>query len=321
VLTSQQARVARQERARAEQQANEAQFQRRRAVQQTAEAEFHRKRAEREAENATRQLAIARRRTLEAELQRGRASRSARAAQEISSAMLQLNPFVAQSPAGLEEGKRAASAALQSLSSLETAGYNDPELRRRRAEFEGIIRNYDQSTAGLNSSVPEAWEFESSAEDEFQAGTDKTTPDDGTTAYIRSKRDTARGSAMLYQIIDAEQYAGRRVQLTARLRTKSVEGRVNLLLAAFETGNVPRGPAVYYALQDPPRATNEWARYEVVADIPPDALYLQIGFSLGGGGGAVWADDFVLEIVHASTPLNYKLPSKTPKDLNFETRN
>ena len=91
------------------------------------------------------------------------------------------------------------------------------------------------------------------------------------------------------------------------------------MLTAFETGDVDHGPGTYYALQDPLRATNEWRRHEVVADISPDALYLKIGFSLNEGG-MIWADDFRLEIVDASTPLSYRLPSKTPKDLNFETK-
>ena len=160
LLTSRQARVARQERARAEQQAQEAQFQRGRAEHQTVEAEFHRKRAEREANFATKQLTIARQRTREAELERERASRNARAAEEISSALLELNTHVAQNPAGLDAGKRVASAALQSLSILQSPGDDDSELKKRREELQGIVRTYDQSTAGLNSRSRREWEFE-----------------------------------------------------------------------------------------------------------------------------------------------------------------
>ena len=318
-MTSRQARIARQERSRAEEQAGEAQFQRRRAEQQTAEAELHRKRAEREAEFATKQLAIARERTREAELERERASRNARAMQEISTAMVELNTYVAQTPAGLEAGKRVASVAVQSLTGLESAGYNDFELKKRREELQGIIRRYDQSAAGVNNHPPEQWEFDTRAKDNFETGTDKTDTAAGTTAYLRSKRDNVRGSAMLFQIIDAENYAGKRVRLAARLRTKSVDDRGNLFLATFDAPG-PDDQAVFYFLQEPLRGTNTWGRHEIVTDISPSTLYLKIGFSLRDSG-TIWADDFMLEIVDASMPLNYNFPSKAPKDLNFESKN
>jgi len=101
VAMSWQARVARDERGRAEQQATEARFQSQRAERQTREAEFYRARAEREAGFAKEQLRIVEQRTQEADarrreavIERERAERRARDIHTIAAALLDVNANV-----------------------------------------------------------------------------------------------------------------------------------------------------------------------------------------------------------------------------------
>jgi hypothetical protein len=179
-----------------------------------------------------------------------------------------------------------------------------------------MIRKYEASNAGLSSSPPAGWQFHSIPENEFQAGTDKTDTAIGTTAYITSMRDSSRGKAMLYQMISAEDYAGQRIRLSASLQSKSLETRGGLVLSTVDPADPHQG--VNFFLQNPLRGTNSWSRHQIVADIPADAVFLTIGFSLTDAG-TIWADNFILEIVDASVPLTSQGP-RTPLDLDFEGR-
>jgi hypothetical protein len=121
VVTSWEARVARQERARAEQQA--------------AEAKFQSARAEREAAKAREQLRIAEERaeevkakSREADLERGNAARRARQAYEISQALLGLN---VDSPGVVGQNSRQAlGQAEQIVNELMRAGFKARPLSR-----------------------------------------------------------------------------------------------------------------------------------------------------------------------------------------------
>jgi serine/threonine protein kinase len=267
-VTSWQAQIARQERAHSEGQTREARFQKQRAEQQTVEAQFHRRRAESEAAFAKQQLALAEQRRREAELEREKAQRNARDAHAISARMLELNGDVAQTPAGLEAGKRSADAAVETLSRLASTGYVDSSLRRDLENARGMVQKYEESKAGISSGPPEGWQFDTSGDDDFQTGTDKTDGAAGTTAYIRSRRGSASGRAELYQLIDAKPYAGKRVRLCASLRSKSVENRGGIFLSTSETGDLSDSQGNYSFLRTPLRGTNGWDRHQIVIDVP-----------------------------------------------------
>jgi hypothetical protein len=288
------------------------------AERQTSEAEFHRKRAQHEADFAKQQLSIVQQRTRESELERERAKRNAQDARAITTAMLELNIDAEQSPAELKARKRMAAAAVQTLSRLKSEGYSDPSLTTDLENFQGMFRKYEASNAGLSTSPPAEWQFHSSPEDEFQAGTDKTDTTMGTTAYITSMRDSSRGKAMLYQMISAEDYAGKRVRLSASLQSKSLETRGGLVLSTVDPADPHPHEGVNFFLQNPLRGTNGWSRHQIVADIPANSEWLTIGFSLTDAG-TIWADNFILEIVDTSVPLTSQGP-RTPLDLDFEGR-
>jgi serine/threonine protein kinase len=315
-VTSWQAQIARLERAHAENQTREANFQKQRAEQQTREAEFHKQRAEREATFAKQQLALAERRRREAELEREKAKRNARDAHAISARMLELNGDVAESPAGLEAGQRLADAVVETLSRLASTGYFDPSLSSDLASARGKVQKYEELRAGIHSGPPDAWQFDTTSEDNFECGTDKTEVAAGTTAYIRSRRGDARGYAKLYQLIDAEPYAGKRVRLSASLRSKSLENHGGLFLSTFETNDSSDSQGNHFSLRTPLRGTNGWGRHQIVADVSAETVWLKFGFSLTDGG-SIWADNFIVEIVDASTPLTDQSVS-APADLNFE---
>lgn len=299
VVTSWQAQVARQERAHAE--------------LLRIEADMQRQRAERETEFAKQQLTIAQQRTREAELERAKAQRNAREAHAISTEMLALNADLPQDLTGLEAGKRVASSVTKVLSGLGLEGYNNPSLRKDLEKADIIGRKYEELVGRMTSSPPDGWQLEGSPENEFQSGTDKIDPAAGSTAYIRSRHSNTRGYATLCQLLSIEPYAGKRVRLSALLRSRSIETRGELHLG-FES----KEGTVHFYSKSPLRGTNAWSRHHIVADISPEATSLHIGFELRDAG-AIWADDFILEVVDASVPLT-NTDQEAPLDLDFEGR-
>jgi hypothetical protein len=61
--------------------------------------------------------------------------------------------------------------------------------------------------------------------------------------------------------------------------------------------------------------TNDWSRRSVVFDVEV-ATELEIGFALTGPG-AIWADDFSIEVVDRATPVTRLFPS-APVDTDFD---
>jgi len=67
----------------------------------------------------------------------------------------------------------------------------------------------------------------------------------------------------------------------------------------------------------PIRGTTEWTRYDVVLDVPADAVSLNFGV-LQTGAGTTWIDDVRLEPVDSSVPTTENLVSESPKNLAFD---
>jgi hypothetical protein len=112
----------------------------------------------------------------------------------------------------------------------------------------------------------------------------------------------AAGVLAVFQSIRADRFRGRRIRLSAFLRTKDVSDGENhgagIAIAVrgpketlVEAGVAPATRRV--------RGTTDWIRYEHVVDVPAEAVLLEFGAVLGGRGQA-WADDFKLEVVDKS---------------------
>ena len=83
-----------------------------------------------------------------------------------------------------------------------------------------------------------------------------------------------------------------------------------------------RGEAVDVHNQQPARpsqGTHDWKRYDLVIDVPEDAVSIRCGLSLSGSG-TIWLDGFQFEAVDASVPLTGTRrmpPPRQPVNLAF----
>jgi hypothetical protein len=147
-------------------------------------------------------------------------------------------------------------------------------------------------------------------------------------ALVECAGDRCEGPATLMQTVSADAYRGRRVRLAGYLKTRDVEGWAGLWM------RVDGARRLSLAFDNMSRrsvsGTTPWTRYEVVLDVPEEAVRIAFGVLLAGPG-RVFADELSLGAVGpevASTDLGYppeyatvdvdeRLPER-PGNLSFE---
>ncbi|HKE17427.1 MAG TPA: hypothetical protein VKB80_21280 [Kofleriaceae bacterium] len=115
---------------------------------------------------------------------------------------------------------------------------------------------------------------------------------------LQSVGRAATGAATLMQSIPADPYRGKRVRLSAALRTDGVVRWAGLWMRVDRAG----GRGAFDNMQDRPlRGTGAWTRRQVVLDVAADATAIQFGL-LQDGPGASHIDDVALDVVDSAVP-------------------
>jgi uncharacterized protein (TIGR02246 family) len=121
----------------------------------------------------------------------------------------------------------------------------------------------------------------------------------------------------LGQILAADNYLGKRVRLTGWLKTENADAAV---LWMRVDGN-RRTLGFDNMLNRAATGTTDWKQFEVVLDVPTEAVNVVIGTFLSGKG-QMWADDLKLEIVGSDVKSTNQLsleqmqidvPNRNPK--------
>jgi erythromycin esterase len=118
-------------------------------------------------------------------------------------------------------------------------------------------------------------------------------------AMIRPKPGSRYGEPFgsLEQTIDARPFRGKRIKLSAAVRTE-VEGpanRAHLWLHVRKEGFTPASLLFADDMADRPITTRAWQVFEIVGDVPKDAVSINYGLALIGVGRA-WLDSAALEV-------------------------
>jgi hypothetical protein len=153
-----------------------------------------------------------------------------------------------------------------------------------------------------HAQVPAGWQAVTDGSGEYSVSADVARRDGGqgyAGATIKANVASPRGSAMLAQSIRADAYRGKRVRLTGFLKTIGVnEGTAVLFMRVDGEGTVQTSD---FMENRPLMLTTDWARQEIVLDIPRNAVGFTYGFMLGGSGQA-WLDDVQLDVVGDDVP-------------------
>jgi hypothetical protein len=121
---------------------------------------------------------------------------------------------------------------------------------------------------------------------DYACGTEEGGPDGAAASgYLKAQVSDPPGFADLRQGVLADAFRGRRVRLSADVRTAGVTRQAGLCLRVIDPAR-SRPPEVreHRSL----RGTSDWTRHHVEADVPADSAYVLFGISLTGSG-QIWA--------------------------------
>ena len=166
--------------------------------------------------------------------------------------------------------------------------------------------------------VPRGWFVAGSAPQSYEVG---TAPADGArgklAAYIKAKAGIPNaGFGTLMQCIRADDYRGKRLRLSARLRSVAAASEQLWMRIDGAPPAKDQPPAVlgfYNMMDNPLRGTTGWQQRDVVLDVPAQSITICYGFFLAGGQGEAWADGLNLAPVGKEVALSPSLPAGLPK--------
>jgi erythromycin esterase len=148
----------------------------------------------------------------------------------------------------------------------------------------------DDTQAGL----PPGWFGGSQNAAGYEAGIDRKVVKEGkVAAYVRMKDSTEGQFGTLAQTFLARAYRGKRVRLSAQIKTKEVKNGVGLWM---RVDGKDRTLAFDNMADRRLSGTKDWSKAEIVLDVSAKATVITIGMLLVGDGH-VWLDDFRVEVV------------------------
>jgi serine/threonine protein kinase len=296
VATATEAAIAGRERARAQEQARSAERAKAAAEIQTQKAEQERLRAEQEATEAKRQKENAERRLSQIQ----QVARTA------------VRAYTAGTAADLPRDVSAliAEVTRDSLSSLERERLLEPKQAPLLDAAALDVRGYELAKDD-SWQVPDGWLAAEEIPGEYRVGIDRSLLYQGKpTLFLRSLVPNPTQQVRVYQSFNGLKYRGRRVRLSAWLRTDRAD------LASFTPLVLQLNDWTYFARSS---GTGSWKRYEVVADVGARAETIGILIELRSAG-TLWVGKLSFNSVESSIPLTYPagfVSPEAPRNLDF----
>jgi len=142
----------------------------------------------------------------------------------------------------------------------------------------------------------------------------KTAHEGKTSARFASTREP-KGFGTMMQSFEPGEYRGKRVRLSAFVKSKQIRGWAGLWMRV--DGPEAR-PLAFDNMQGRPiQGTSDWKRYDVVLDVDDTATGISFGVLLEGTG-TLWLDEVKFQIVDASVPTTGVGSKRKPENLDLE---
>jgi hypothetical protein len=141
-------------------------------------------------------------------------------------------------------------------------------------------------------SIPERWASQQSVPNEYEIRLDRGIFHSGKASLlVKSKLDSPKGFAQLSQRLVANYYRGKRLHMSAYLKTEMTRGSARLWWQMIDQeGGVLASEDMS---EKPVTGTTGWTKYEFIFDVPHQARDIAFGLIITGKG-KVWADDFTI---------------------------
>ena len=172
-----------------------------------------------------------------------------------------------------------------------------------------------------NLGLPDGWIRAGSAPADFDMGTDHSFAHAGkASGYLKSKVVKPAGFGTLMQMCKGEEFHGKRVRMSAWIKSENVRSWAGLWMRV--DGTEANQMLAFDNMQSRPiKGTSDWKQQQIVLDVAPEAKDIAYGILLDGPG-AVWLDEVTFEVVDRSVPTTGTGPggelAARPKNLDFE---
>ena len=158
----------------------------------------------------------------------------------------------------------------------------------------------DLSNLGFEAGMT-GWKLRGSNPQDYSIGSDNVVVHGGASSgHIRSIRKNVAGFGTMMRSFNAGIYCGKRVRMTAYVKTEKISGWAGLWMRVDGPGEQT------YSFDNmenrPITGDSEWTKYECVLEVPEGSKEILFGILITGDGKA-WVDDFKFEIVGSGVPI------------------
>ena len=154
-------------------------------------------------------------------------------------------------------------------------------------DFAAGLQGWELRGSFLHDQTGSRWQ-------DYECGVDRHAGPTPSTAsgFLVARAAAPVGYADLRQGVLADPFRGRRVRLTAQVKTRDVTDKASIYLRVVDPAR-SRGPEHRHQVASP--ATDGWNHLQVEADVPDDSVFVLFGLSLSGPG-QIWATNFELHL-------------------------
>ncbi|MCG8698197.1 MAG: helix-turn-helix domain-containing protein [Bacteroidales bacterium] len=171
----------------------------------------------------------------------------------------------------------------------------------------------------INAQKIEGWYLAGSKPKSYTIGLDKSTyKTGGSSAFLESTDKKIDGFGTLMQSCGADDYLGKRVKMSAYVKSEDVTEWAGMWMRVDSRLN--KKALSFDNMKDRPiKGTTEWTKYEIILDVPEDSGVLCYGILIGGTG-KIWFDNISFEVVDKinTKPTKEYVRKRKPSNLNFE---
>jgi hypothetical protein len=167
---------------------------------------------------------------------------------------------------------------------------------------------------------PEGWFLAGSDPGSYQIERDTTVTHEGKNSGKLASTATSKGFGTMMQSSDPGEYLGKRVRMSAFVKSKDVKRWAGLWMRVDGDGDKSHVLSFDNMQDRPIQGSLDWKRYEIVLDVPAQSKSFSFGI-LVDGPGTVWISDVRFDIVDpsvATTGSKNREKQPKPANLNFD---
>ena len=186
-----------------------------------------------------------------------------------------------------------------------------------------VVAGLFLTKSDLKAQKIDGWFLAGNKPNSYKIGLDKSVyKTEPSSAFLESVGKDIKGFGTLMQTCLADEYLGKRIKMTAYIKSEDVADWAGMWLRIDSKETPQTGKSLGFDnMQDRPiKGSNDWTKCEIILDVPIESATLNFGVLLSGTG-KVWFDDISFEIADKletqPTNSNTNYINKKPTNLNF----